>query len=136
MVRELGQTTLFSEIMYIRKEELVELIKEHLGGKAFEGDSESIATYLLNIFGFHKGIVDTMLTSEDRVLFNYLYDIGILKIRNVSLGESHMVRMVGRYYFINELSYWFLEPKETKNEKQTENQNIYNSLSDDVWERN
>lgn len=121
--------------MYVRKEELVELIKGCLGSKAAEKDSESIATYLLNIFGFHKGIADTMIISKDRALFNYLYDLGILKIRNVSLGESHMIRMMGRYYFIDELSYWFLEPEENKKEEENRKQSIYDSLPDEIWKR-
>jgi hypothetical protein len=121
-------------VMYVRKEELVELIKEHLGGEAAEKDSESIATYLLNIFGFHKGIADIMITSKDRVLFNHLYDLGILKIRNVSLGECRRINVMGHYYSIDEISYWFLEPEKNKETAQR-NEDIYNSLPDEVWER-
>ena len=125
--------------MRIDKEKLTELILEKSSGRISNRDAEDISCHVMNIFGYHSAIPDIIITPYDRQVFNTLLDLEILTLGNIPISDRKIgdrVIIREKNYLLVEIPYWFLKPKETKNEKQIKNQNIYDSLPDDVWERN
>ena len=115
--------------MYLRKNDLISVLKKDFGEAAKE-----TATYVLNIFGFHKAIPDTLLDRNDRKLFNDLLDAGILKMEYAEV-EWHELYLAKMFYYVNEIPYWVLEPKINVNGENEKNSNIYEELPNEIWER-
>jgi hypothetical protein len=122
--------------MTIAKEELVSIIIKNSRKRINLKDAEDIASTVLGIFGFNTGIADTLIDSNTRSLFNILYDLGILTVKNEPIGENIMLYIGGNRYFLDYIPYWFLEPKEIEIKKEVESkQDFYESLPDETWER-
>lgn len=61
-------------------EMLAAALREKLKGKAYEEeDIEKLAEYVMSFFGFEDRIIDNMLSNEDRDIFYFLEDHGILR---------------------------------------------------------
>lgn len=61
-------------------EMLATALREKLKGKAYEEeDIGKLAEYIMSFFGFEDRIIDNMLSNEDRDMFYFLEDNGILR---------------------------------------------------------
>ncbi|MGC9060630.1 MAG: DUF6015 family protein [Thermoplasmata archaeon] len=64
----------------ISVEMLATALKEKLKGKGYnEKDLDRLAEYIMSFFGFEDRIIDNMLSNEDRDMFYFLEDNGILR---------------------------------------------------------
>ncbi len=136
MVKELEQTTLFSGTMYIKKEELTNILQERFEDFT-NHDAESLATYLLNLFGFHKAIPDNMLRDTDREVFYMLVDKGVIKRWYIN-GTFCLYGRKKRVWRNWNIHYWELvTPQNHRQEQIPETEkDIYASLPNDAWQRN
>ena len=76
-----------------------------LGGKGINGaDTDKLADYLMNFFGFEDYIIDNVLDAEDRDVFYTLEEEGILRTER---EEIYLLK--GKMWRIH---YWILRKRE------------------------
>jgi|GEM_PF-221040 len=120
--------------------ELTSALRIKIGKKnrAKEENIRKLAEYVLNFFGYSDSIIDNVLSTEDRDVFYTLEEEGIL-----STEREEMYILKGKVWRIH---YWMLNKKEIKKlaqadyaSKESKNEdyaNVYDSLSDEIWKRN
>lgn len=92
-----------------------------------------VAEYLLGFFGFGTEVIDNVLQPEDRDVFYMLEEEGLLSTRQ----EEVMVTR-GKMWRIH---YWVLrvdrmqEALEALREPRDEYQDLYDSISEEIWAR-
>lgn len=92
-----------------------------------------VAEYLLGFFGFSTEVIDNVLEPEDRDVFYMLEEEGLLGTRQ----EEVMVTR-GKMWRVH---YWILKVDKMRKalggleEGREASENIYDSLSEEVWAR-
>lgn len=105
--------------------------------------AEEMAEHVLNFFGYGERIIDNMLKTDDRDIFYMLEDLGILKTE-----REETTLYDGREWRIN---YWTLKKKYiadltdginpenlcdiTRPESCFDEEELYDELPDDMWDR-
>jgi len=107
-----------------------------LGGKGIsEPDTDKLADYLMNFFGFEDCMIDNVLDAEDRDVFYTLEEEGLLRTER---EEIYLLK--GKMWRIH---YWILRKKEIlalardrgeKCKPQLDNYAaVYEQVDDEVW---
>jgi hypothetical protein len=107
-----------------------------LGGKGISGpDTDKLADYLMNFFGFDDYIIDNILDAEDRDVFYTLEEEGILRTER---EEIYLLK--GKMWRIH---YWILrkrdilsfarEKAEEPEKKQDTLVSLYDQVGEEVW---
>ncbi len=109
-------------------------LKAAVSNKVGVEDREAgdLAQKVLNYFGYDEDIIDNLLDQEDRRLFYFLQDLGILKT-----AWEEAVLPTGRTWRI---FYWFLNTDNIEHFAEqvtivTQPLGIYESLPDGAWSR-
>ena len=121
--------------MRITKEKLAEIITLASDDMISNKDAYNIANMVLNIFGYNTEIADTMIDKNEREVFNFLLDLGVLELKTESLGKEYLIMVWGERYNTSELAYWSLNPKINIKTPIEEEEDIYNTLPEDAWIR-
>jgi hypothetical protein len=116
-------------------EEMTEAIKRTLvaHGKIPASLAEKVALQVLSYFGAEEAILDNVLSNEDRDVFYWLEEEGLL-----SSEEEDAIVEKGRSWRIH---YWLLNkaaiqtPKDEKPSKDEDSTAIYDHLSTAEWHR-
>ena len=107
-----------------------------LGGKGIsEPDTDKLADYLMNFFGFEDYIIDNVLDAEDRDVFYTLEEEGLLRTER---EEIYLLK--GKMWRIH---YWILRKRDilalargktAAPEKAEENYaSVYSQMGEEVW---
>ncbi len=107
-----------------------------LGGKGIsEPDTDKLADYLMNFFGFEDYILDNVLDAEDRDVFYTLEEEGILRTER---EEIYLLK--GKMWRIH---YWILrkrdilalarEKAELPHRAEETYDSIYSQVGEEVW---
>jgi hypothetical protein len=107
-----------------------------LGSKGINGsDTDKLADYLMNFFGFDDYIIDNILDAEDRDVFYTLEEEGILRTER---EEIYLLK--GKMWRIH---YWILRKRdilglardkvEVVEKKQDILVSLYNQVGEEVW---
>jgi hypothetical protein len=107
-----------------------------LGGKGISGpDTDKLADYLMNFFGFDDYIIDNILDAEDRDVFYTLEEEGILRTER---EEIYLLK--GKMWRIH---YWILRKRdilafardkaEAPEKKQDTLVSLYDQVGEEVW---
>lgn len=95
--------------------------------------AKELALRVLNYFGYSDSIIDNMLNQEDRRLFYFLQDLGILQTH----WEEIFLPTTGKAWRI---FYWRLNIPKIKEyakvpQEEEEELGVYDTLPDRVWSR-
>jgi len=107
-----------------------------LGGKGITGaDTDKLADYLMNFFGFDDYIIDNILDAEDRDVFYTLEEEGLLRTER---EEIYLLK--GKMWRIH---YWILRKRdilalardkaEIHEKKPDSLVSLYDQVDDEVW---
>jgi len=107
-----------------------------LGGKGIsEPDTDKLADYLMNFFGFEDYIIDNVLDAEDRDVFYTLEEEGILRTER---EEIYLLK--GKMWRIH---YWILRKRdilalargkpEVPHKAEETYSTIYSQVGEEVW---
>lgn len=107
-----------------------------LGGKGInEADTDKLADYLMNFFGFDDYIIDNVLDAEDRDVFYTLEEEGILRTER---EEIYLLK--GKMWRIH---YWILRKREilalardkaeVPQKKPDSLVSLYDQMGEEVW---
>jgi hypothetical protein len=120
----------------ISVELLADALREKLKGRNYDSESiEKLAEYIMGFFGFEDRVIDNMLSNEDRDMFYFLEDNGILRS-----GFEDTTLEKGKPWRIH---YWILNKDEilraathSKKQKETEFDSAYHLyMNPDLWKR-
>lgn len=115
-------------------EELREALRATLGSKGMGSEEVGqVAEYLLGFFGYGTEVIDNVLQPEDRDVFYMLEEAGLLSTR-----QEEVLVTRGKMWRIH---YWILrvdrmqEALEAIREPKDEYQDLYDSISEEIWAR-
>jgi len=119
-------------MVIISVEMLAAALKEKLKGE--EREMKKLAEYLMSFFGFEDRIIDNILTNEDRDIFYFLEENGILKScfeeTTVERGKPWRIH----YWILNkEEILRIIEQKEKRRSEEEEIAAIYDNP--EIWKR-
>jgi len=111
-------------------------LRAALGGKGIsEPDTDKLADYLMNFFGFEDYIIDNVLDAEDRDVFYTLEEEGILRTER---EEIYLLK--GKMWRIH---YWILrkrdilalarEKAEVPHKPEENYTTLYGQMGEEVW---
>ncbi len=117
----------------VSREILIKALENTIGTQGIPRKAiESLADYILELFGFEEAISDDMLNPSDRDIFYMLEDVGILSTEMDEVPVRH-----GRRWMIH---YWKLKvdvilalAAEEEEKEETKEYNVYDD--EELWER-
>ncbi len=115
-------------------EDLRDALRATLGPRGMGPEEVSqVAEYLLGFFGYGTEVIDNVLQPEDRDVFYMLEEEGLLSTR-----QEEVLVTRGKMWRIH---YWVLrvdrmrEALEALREPKDEYQDLYDSISEEMWAR-
>jgi hypothetical protein len=118
-------------------ENLTRAIQNSMGLKGIDkSEAKRMAEHMLNFFGYSDRIIDNVLEPEDRDVFYMMEDSGLL-----TTEREETTLYDGREWRIN---YWLFRKSRiqelinlAKNdaEEDTDEDNVYDEIPEDVWTR-
>ena len=114
---------------------LKKALKNSLGKKGMpEEETDRLAEYIINFFGYNDFVIDNKLDTRDRDVFYMLEEEGILRTQ-----RDEVTIQKGKIWRIH---YWILDSKKImelcevkKVVKKKDEFHIYDELSEDIWDR-
>ncbi|MBM4248983.1 MAG: hypothetical protein FJ149_06045 [Euryarchaeota archaeon] len=107
-----------------------------LGGKGIsEPDTDKLADYLMNFFGFEDYIIDNVLDAEDRDVFYTLEEEGLLRTEReeIYLLKGKMWRI--HYWILRKRDILALARGKAASPAKTEDSygSVYSQMGEEVW---
>ncbi len=111
-------------------------LRAALGGKGIsEPDTDKLADYLMNFFGFEDYIIDNVLDAEDRDVFYTLEEEGILRTEReeIYLLKGKMWRI--HYWILRKRDILSLARAKVESPRKAEENyaNLYSQVGEEVW---
>jgi hypothetical protein len=122
-----------SENTTIKVNDLTKVLENKM--KIEKEEAQSLAEFVLDIFGFEDRVIDNMLDPSDRQLFYFLEGNGIISTgrETISLYDGRDWR-IHYWVFNRDLVVRLLKEEETKKKESTE-EDIYATLPSEAWVR-
>ncbi|MEM3396025.1 MAG: DUF6015 family protein [Thermoplasmata archaeon] len=121
---------------FVSVEMLAAALREKLKGKAYEEeDIEKLAEYVMSFFGFEDRIIDNMLNNEDRDMFYFLEDNGILRsgFEDTTVEKGKPWRI--HYWILNKEEIFRIVEQANQKKKIAENEIYALYENPDLWKR-
>jgi hypothetical protein len=124
-----------SNVQIITLDLLKKALKNSLGKKGMPlAETDRLAEYIINFFGYNDFVIDNKLDTRDRDVFYMLEEEGILKTQ-----RDEVTIQKGKIWRIH---YWILNTRkimelceDKKVVKKKDEFHIYDELSEDIWDR-
>ncbi|MCX8173476.1 MAG: hypothetical protein N3F63_02540 [Thermoplasmata archaeon] len=125
-----------SSMGIVSVEMLAAALREKLKGTAYEEeDIGKLAEYIMSFFGFEDRIIDNMLNNEDRDMFYFLEDNGILRsgFEDTTVEKGKPWRI--HYWILNKEEIFRIVEQTTMKKKDTEEEVYALYDNPELWKR-
>lgn len=123
------------EYKIVTLELLRKALLNSLGKKGMpQEETDRLAEYIINFFGFNDFVIDNKLDTKDRDVFYMLEEEGIMKTQRdeVTIQKGKIWRI--HYWILDKRKIQELADFVEKVEKKGEF-DLYDDLSEDIWDR-